>query len=120
MNKPAKLVELQSKYIKDSINHLHFAMNQTKEYYFSTYNRLPDNVVELEVFTEKVIKLIHRVPEEETESLDLKLARLKQTVEQFKDDYKIHVLNSLIRIYEVELICRRTKSEHSEFSQTTQ
>jgi len=107
MEKSTNMVELQAKHMQGVIDHLNSSMRQTKEYYLETYKRLPPKVVELEMFTEKVIKLVRYLPNESTDSIEVKLARLKEKIERFSDDYKVYVLNNLVRAYEVELIYRR-------------
>lgn len=111
MTKSSKMAELQAKHMEQVVHHLNSAMNQTKEYYQGTYNRVPPNVVELEMFTEKVIKLVQQIPEEPTTILEFKLAKLKEKVLQFQDNHKVYVLNNLIRAYEIELIHRRARRE---------
>jgi len=108
MTRSAKMIELQAKHMEQVVHHLMSAMNQTKEYYLNTYNRIPPNVVELELFTEKVIKMVHQIPKETTTALKFKLTKLKEKIVEFQDDYKVYVLNNLIRAYEVELIHRRS------------
>lgn len=108
MNKSSKMIELQKKHMETTVHHLNTSLRHTKEYYLSTYNRLPPKVVELEVFTEKVIKMVESISDDTDTAIVVKLNRLKERVAEFQDDYKIYVLNHLIRAYEIELIHRRS------------